>query len=128
MTFSRPALCLTVVSATALLLIPAGAAERPAAAPSPNVVAPGGAPAPKVVVPAAALRLAFVSKGKIEAAPEALLAASAAPKADAFVNPKVAPGKVSWHPSFQSACAASKASGKPVMLFQLLGKLDDQFC
>jgi hypothetical protein len=48
----------------------------------------------------------------------------------AFVNPRVEPGKVHWHPSFQAACAASlqKYSGKPVLLFQMLGKLDEQFC
>jgi len=44
------------------------------------------------------------------------------------VNPKVAPGKVRWHPDFATACAASKASGKPVLLFQMMGKLDEQFC
>jgi hypothetical protein len=116
--WSRLTLCsATVVSAGALLLIPARAAERPAAAPAPNVVRA-----------AAAARPAYLGKGQIEAPAEALVAASAAPRADAFVNPKVAPGKVTWHPNFQSACAASKASGKPVMLFQLLGKLDDQFC
>jgi hypothetical protein len=43
-------------------------------------------------------------------------------------NPKVAPGKVNWHPSFEAACEASKKSGKPVVLFQLLGQLDKQFC
>jgi hypothetical protein len=43
-------------------------------------------------------------------------------------NPKVAPGKVAWHPDFVSACAASRKSGKPVLHFQLLGNLDDRFC
>ncbi|MGB6044843.1 MAG: hypothetical protein WBF93_16940 [Pirellulales bacterium] len=43
-------------------------------------------------------------------------------------NPKVAPGKVSWHPDFAAACEASRKSGKPVLHFQLLGNLDDQFC
>jgi hypothetical protein len=43
-------------------------------------------------------------------------------------NPKVAPGKVVWHKSFEAACAASHRSGKPVLLFQLMGNLDDQFC
>jgi len=45
-----------------------------------------------------------------------------------FVNPKVQPGKVHWHASFESACKAAKKSGKPVLLFQMMGKLDDQFC
>ena len=45
-----------------------------------------------------------------------------------FNNPKVKPGLVSWHSDFASACAASKSSGKPVLLFHMMGKLDDGFC
>ena len=43
-------------------------------------------------------------------------------------NPKVQPGKVKWHANFADACAAAQKSGKPVLLFQMMGKLDDQFC
>jgi len=43
-------------------------------------------------------------------------------------NTQVKPGDVAWHPSFATACEASEQSGKPVLLFQLMGKLDDQFC
>jgi hypothetical protein len=43
-------------------------------------------------------------------------------------NPKVQPGLVNWHPNFEQACAASKTTGRPVLLFQMMGKLDDQFC
>ena len=43
-------------------------------------------------------------------------------------NPVVAPGGVRWHPSFESACAAAANSGKPVLLFHLMGRLDQQFC
>lgn len=43
-------------------------------------------------------------------------------------NPKVAPGTVRWHATFEKARAASRESGKPVMLFQMMGNLDDQFC
>jgi hypothetical protein len=43
-------------------------------------------------------------------------------------NPKVQPGLVKWHKDFTEACAAAKKSGKPVLLFQMMGKLDDQFC
>jgi len=43
-------------------------------------------------------------------------------------NPKVEPGSVAWHPDFRSACAAAKKSGKPVLLFQMMGNLDDRFC
>jgi hypothetical protein len=44
------------------------------------------------------------------------------------VNPQVKPGDVAWHSNFAAACEASKQSGKPVLLFQLLGKLDEEFC
>ena len=64
--------------------------------------------------------------------PTAQLLTSAAMAANgatpAFVNPKVEPGKVKWHADFATARAASAKSGKPVLLFQMMGKLDDQFC
>lgn len=40
----------------------------------------------------------------------------------------VAPGLVRWHADFAAACAAARTSGRPVLLFQLLGRLDDEFC
>jgi hypothetical protein len=43
-------------------------------------------------------------------------------------NRKVAPGLVKWHPDFATACSQSKLSGKPVLLFQMMGQLDDEFC
>jgi len=43
-------------------------------------------------------------------------------------NPTVAPGKIRWHSTFAEACQASVKSGKPVLLFQMLGKLDQEFC
>ena len=55
-------------------------------------------------------------------------AAAAAPAGDGFVNPKVEPGKVQWHADFAEARQASAESGKPVLLFQMMGKLDEQFC
>jgi hypothetical protein len=45
-----------------------------------------------------------------------------------FVNPKVEAGKVRWHRTFADACAAARKSGKPVLLFQMMGKLDERFC
>jgi hypothetical protein len=51
-----------------------------------------------------------------------------APASPAFANPKVEPGKVKWHTDFDTACKAAAKSGKPVLLFQMMGKLDDQFC
>jgi hypothetical protein len=64
----------------------------------------------------------YLSKGVIEEPTEQLLAT-----ATAFVNPKVEPGKVRWYADFAAARAASAKSGKPVLLFQMMGKLDDQF-
>jgi hypothetical protein len=81
---------------------------------------------------AAARTAAGRGKGAIELGPQHVAAATAptatpAGKSD-FVNPKVEPGKVKWHADFDTACKASAKSGKPVLLFQMMGKLDDQFC
>jgi hypothetical protein len=54
--------------------------------------------------------------------------AAAVKTADTFVNPKVLPGKVRWHKDFDAACQAAKKSGKPVLLFQMMGRLDERFC
>jgi len=43
-------------------------------------------------------------------------------------NPKVQPGNVRWHPTMTAACAAARRSGKPVLLFQMMGNLDERFC
>jgi hypothetical protein len=48
--------------------------------------------------------------------------------AAAFVNPKFKAGSVRWHGTFAAACTASAKSKKPVLLFHLMGKLDEQFC
>jgi len=60
--------------------------------------------------------------------PPTIAALRASAAAGKFVNPKVQPGKVRWHDSLASACMASAKSGKPVLLFQMMGKLDDEFC
>jgi hypothetical protein len=44
------------------------------------------------------------------------------------VSLTVKPGEVNWHPSFAKACEAAKTSGKPVLLFHMMGQLDKQFC
>ncbi len=90
------------------------------------VVATGSAPANR---PTLDIRKTIVIEPRVKA----LVASGTAPAAAArpagdFVNPKVAPGKVRWHPSLAAACDAARASKKPVLLFQLMGKLDDQFC
>jgi hypothetical protein len=43
-------------------------------------------------------------------------------------NPKVEPGKVHWHATFADACKAAEKSHKPVLLFQMMGNLDERFC
>ena len=45
-----------------------------------------------------------------------------------WTNPRVQPGAVEWHEDFGAACEASKKSGRPVLLFQMLGRLDQEFC
>lgn len=76
--------------------------------------------------------LSDFSKFGIELPTEQLLAArtvpAAAPPAPEFLNPKVQPGKVRWHKTLADACTAAKKSGKPVLLFQMMGKLDERFC
>jgi hypothetical protein len=70
-------------------------------------------------------------KGAVELGPKQILATATAPvppAKDGFVNPKVEPGKVNWHGDFDTACKAAAKTGKPVLLFQMMGKLDDQFC
>ena len=47
---------------------------------------------------------------------------------EAAEEERVAPGLVNWHPSYEAACDAALDSGRPVLLFQLLGNLDDAFC
>jgi hypothetical protein len=43
-------------------------------------------------------------------------------------TPPPGPAGIRWHPSFDAALAAAGRSGRPVLLFQLLGGLDDEFC
>jgi len=43
-------------------------------------------------------------------------------------NRAVRPGLVHWHPDLAAAQAAARKSGKPVLLFQMMGRLDREFC
>jgi hypothetical protein len=94
-----------------------------------HVLAVNTATAP-AVGPVVIPRIPDVGKGVIEDPMKRVLAARSATTSPtgSFVNPKVQPGAVVWHPTFESACAASRKSGKPVLLFQMMGKLDEQFC
>lgn len=53
--------------------------------------------------------------------------ASSGDKSAGFQNPKVEPGKVNWHANFDKAVAAAVKSRKPVLLFQMIGNLDERF-
>jgi hypothetical protein len=43
-------------------------------------------------------------------------------------NTRVAPGKVKWHADLETARKAASQSGKPLFIFYMLGKLDENFC
>jgi hypothetical protein len=43
-------------------------------------------------------------------------------------NPRVKPGLVNWHASVADARAAAEKSGRPVLVFHMMGRLDRQFC
>lgn len=66
-----------------------------------------------------------VSKGRVVEAPLKLTVATSTGE---FKNPQVAPGKVRWHADIQTACAAAKKTGRPVLVFHMIGKLEDRFC
>jgi hypothetical protein len=81
--------------------------------------------------PAAPPRAADRGKRVIETPTEQVLASrsTTSPAAEQpFVNPKVQPGKVRWHADLAEACQAASKSGKPVLLFQMMGRLDEKFC
>jgi hypothetical protein len=54
--------------------------------------------------------------------------AQVAPSSGTHANPGIRPGLVHWRRDFPAACAASQASGKPVLHFQMMGRLDQRFC
>jgi hypothetical protein len=41
---------------------------------------------------------------------------------------RVRPGRVRWHEDFAEACTASRRSGKPALLFHMMGRLDEKLC
>ena len=59
------------------------------------------------------------------------LSCSSAPPSSvepAPVRRHVTPGDVVWHADFDSARRAAAESGRPVMLFELFGHLDEALC
>ena len=67
------------------------------------------------------------SKMAIEMPLERLVADTAANEADNVDNPYTQPGLVEWHADLETARLASKESGRPVMVFHLMGPLDQRF-
>jgi hypothetical protein len=96
----------------------------------PLVTGEASAQPPGLKVQAPVANPADIAKGSIEGSTKTLVASRsvAALSANSFVNPKVEPGRVHWHATFPAACEAARKSGKPVLLFQMMGKLDEQFC
>jgi hypothetical protein len=45
----------------------------------------------------------------------------------AVAGGETTPG-LKWEPSFDAAVAQAKTSGKPILLLQLFGRLDDELC
>lgn len=68
---------------------------------------------------------ADLGKGRIEAPLKSSL--RPAPPGRAGTR-RVRAGRVAWRRDLRAALAAAAASKKPVMLFQLLGRLDQEFC
>ncbi len=53
------------------------------------------------------------------------------PIKDRLAAVEEAPGEASavrWHGSLDEAIRAARESGRPILHFQLLGRLDDEFC
>jgi len=46
----------------------------------------------------------------------------------AWTEQRVPAGLVEWNADFAKACRSSKISGKPVLVFQMMGQLDHEFC
>ena len=74
-----------------------------------------------------ATALSFSSSRNATAATPAITSPANAEK-PADDNPRVAPGLVKWHTTLAEAKAASERSGRPVLVFHMMGQLDKQFC
>ena len=60
--------------------------------------------------------------------PAAAVPAQPVAETASLASPPAAPGLVRWHGSVDAARGAAAASGNPVLVFQLLGRLDDELC
>jgi len=77
---------------------------------------------------AVAVALIADRPASVLASPPAIPSVKAPDRSAESDNPRVAPGLVHWHPSQSEAQAACERSGKPVLLFHMMGQLDRQFC
>jgi hypothetical protein len=68
-----------------------------------------------------------LTKAIIELPVKSMLKSAAPAEGNAYVNRKVPPGLVHWNEDFTAACQRSKVSGKPVLLFHMMGNLDQEF-
>jgi hypothetical protein len=103
-----------------------GTGQEKALASTTGIKLPAGAVVPPKPVPAD-----FTKSVAIEPPALAVIgqkSTSPASPAKEFVNAHVPPGLVHWHATFAEACRAAQKSHKPVLLFHMMGKLDDLFC
>ena len=80
----------------------------------------------RLAVPCALLLLAAACARSADPAPSPSPEPAVAAAEDR--GPRAAPGLVRWHESVDAARTAATASGKPVLVVQLLGRLDDELC
>lgn len=73
---------------------------------------------------------ASMKAGRIAATAEPVMAPAVTPETKSVSTVKSASltGLIAWRKDFSEAQKASARSGKPVMLFQMMGRLDDRFC
>ncbi len=81
----------------------------------------------RLAIPCALVLLAVAACAR-SAPQDAAAAPQVTATAAADPGPRAAPGLVRWHESVDAARAAAVGSGKPVLVFQLLGRLDDELC
>lgn len=97
---------------------------------------PAGSPTQNAMfLPAMGPRGMNVSKGMVETPLERMIQRStpadhpvSGPTGAAPTPAKVAPGLVHWHATLEDAKARARLTGKPVLLFLLLGNLDEAHC
>ena len=93
-----------------------------------SATVPRSATKPGVVVDPGKGKIEFPTKSVLPRSGPSDVSRESARAVGDTTNPTVKAGLVQWHPSFAKACEAAKTSGKPVLLFHMMGLLDKQFC